>query len=128
MTLDTIHTTHKIKKSRSLLHIYYFRTSIHRLLCWLTTTRNLTILMYHQYSLLFKEKCWNCKEWLTAQMSYIMLPAVPHISKYMWLMFCFFFKFVSFSIIQSVYDGQIQAHNGSRTSTGMWTTVWETVV
>ena len=55
--------------------------------------------MYHQY--FFKNKMAEFgKRLATAGMSYIMLPAMLHISKYMCVLFYLFSKFLSFLILQ----------------------------
>jgi len=43
--------------------------------------------VHHQYIFLYLNKRPENLDWLAAGMSYIMLPAVLHIRKYMWLMF-----------------------------------------
>jgi len=46
----------------------------------------------HQYVLYLNNKSLNWKDWLTARMSYIMLPAVLRFGKYMYGMFYFSFR------------------------------------
>ena len=66
------------------------------------------------------------KDWLTAGMSCIMLPAALRLNKYMWLMF-FIFLFLSFLCLGFLLT-PLAGKNCWRTSSGTRTTVWETVI
>jgi hypothetical protein len=50
---------------------------------WHASEQYITISVYHIF---FNEKADKVKDWLTAEMSYV-LPAILHISKYVWIMY-----------------------------------------
>lgn len=72
---------------------------------WSTAKCNLKISVYQQYFLKIKDmsiiwKSWACKDTMTVGMSYIMLPAVLHISKYMWLIYYLLMTFLPLFMFQ----------------------------
>jgi hypothetical protein len=62
---------------------------------WHTTKLNVIISMYHQFFFYL-----NKIAWLTARMTYIMLPTILGISNYMWLMCYLVLNFVCFFMFQ----------------------------
>ena len=52
-----------------------------------------------------------------------MLPAVLHISKYMWLMLYLFLKFLYILYFDLFYYGRVPVDNGWRTASGTRTTI-----
>ena len=65
---------------------------------------------------------------MTKGISYIMLPAMLHSSKYMWLMFYFLLHFYYLLFIFIFYYGHIPEKDGWGTNSGTSTTVWKTML
>ena len=63
------------------------------------------------------------KDWLTAEMSCVMLPALLRVSKYMWFMFYLPSKMFLLFIFPSFIKGSVLINNGWRASSGTPTTV-----
>lgn len=63
------------------------------------------------------------KEWLTAEISCIMLPALLRVCKYMWFMFYLPLKMFLLFIFPSFIKGSVLVNNCRRASSGTPTTV-----
>lgn len=81
----------------------------------------------HIFCFVSKRKTCNFEHWLRAKMSYIMLSAILRISKCMWLMLIWFLNFL-FSFNSIFIKTAYQQNIGWRTSSGMRTTFWKTMI
>jgi hypothetical protein len=85
---------------------------------------------FHEEYYLLGVYNWNIVfsvRWELNFMSYVMLPAVLPVDKYMWLMFYLYSSIFILFIFQFFYYDRVPVKNGWRNTSGTRTTILETV-